>query len=95
MKRDYLEIAKKVKEIVLSIDPNARIYIFGSVVRGTSTAASDIDILIVTKIIDQKYEIMVNVYKNVDENVELHVVTEEDLERWYKRFIPNEELIEV
>ncbi|MCX8169830.1 MAG: nucleotidyltransferase domain-containing protein [Candidatus Methanomethyliaceae archaeon] len=95
MKRDYLEIAKKVKEIVLSIDPNARIYIFGSAVRGTSTAASDIDILIVTKIIDQKYEIMVNVYKNVDENVELHVVTEEDLERWYKRFIPNEELIEV
>lgn len=95
MRRDYLEIAKKVKEIALSIDPNARIYIFGSVVRGTSTAASDIDILIVTKIIDQKYEIMVNVYKNVDENVELHVVTEEDLERWYKRFIPNEELIEV
>ncbi|MEM2026863.1 MAG: nucleotidyltransferase domain-containing protein [Candidatus Bathyarchaeia archaeon] len=92
---NYLKVAEKVKEIVHSIDPNARIYVFGSVVRGTATAMSDIDILVITRIIERKYDIMVKVYKAVEENVELHVVTEEILEKWYKRFIPDKELIEV
>jgi predicted nucleotidyltransferase len=56
---------------------------------------SDIDILVVTKMIERKYEMMVKVYKAVEEPVELHIVTEDLLERWYKRFIPVEELIEV
>jgi len=30
--RNYLEIAKRVKDVVHSIDPNARVYVFGSVV---------------------------------------------------------------
>ena len=34
--RNYLEVAERVKRIVLSIDPEARVYVFGSVVRGTS-----------------------------------------------------------
>ncbi|MBS7606162.1 MAG: nucleotidyltransferase domain-containing protein [Candidatus Bathyarchaeia archaeon] len=93
--RNYLKVVKKVKEIVHNIDPNARIFVFGSVIRGTATAMSDIDILVVTKMIERKYDIMVKVYKAVEENVELHVVTEEVLERWYRRFIPDKELIEV
>ncbi|MEM0050087.1 MAG: nucleotidyltransferase domain-containing protein [Candidatus Bathyarchaeia archaeon] len=93
--RNYLKVVKKVKEIVHNIDPNARIFVFGSVIRGTATAISDIDILVVTKMIERKYDIMVKVYKAVEENVELHVVTEEVLERWYRRFIPDKELIEV
>jgi len=92
---NYLKVVKKVKEIVHNIDPNARIFVFGSVIRGTATAMSDIDILVVTKMIERKYDIMVKVYKAVEENVELHVVTEEVLERWYRRFIPDKELIEV
>lgn len=93
--RNYMKVAERVKEIVHSIDPNARVYVFGSVIRGTSTAMSDIDILVVTRRIERKYDIMVKVYKAVEENVELHVVTEEILEKWYKRFIPAEELTEV
>lgn len=92
---NHLKVAEKVKEIVHSIDPNAKIYVFGSVVRGTATAMSDIDILIVTRMIERKYDIIVKVYRAVEENVELHVVTEEILEKWYKRFIPDKELIEV
>ncbi len=32
--RNYRSVARKVKEIVVRIDPNARVYVFGSVVRG-------------------------------------------------------------
>jgi predicted nucleotidyltransferase len=45
--------------------------------------------------IERKYEMMVKVYKAVEEPVELHIVTEDLLERWYKRFIPVKELMEV
>lgn len=93
--RNYIKVASRIKEIVRSIDPDVRVYVFGSVVRGTATAASDIDIMVVTRMIERKYEIMVKVYKTVEENVELHVITEEILEKWYKRFISSEELIEV
>jgi len=95
LKREYIKVARRVKGIVHSIDPDAKVYVFGSVVRGEATAMSDIDILVVTKMIERKYEMMVKVYKAVEEPVELHIVTEDLLERWYKRFIPVEELIEV
>ncbi|MBS7641427.1 MAG: nucleotidyltransferase domain-containing protein [Candidatus Bathyarchaeia archaeon] len=87
--------AKRVKEIVKSIDPTAKVYLFGSATRGELTALSDIDILVLTERTNLKYEIMVKVYKNVKEPIELHVVNEKYLEVWYKRFIRSEELIEV
>ncbi|MEM1944547.1 MAG: nucleotidyltransferase domain-containing protein [Nitrososphaerota archaeon] len=93
--KDYAEIVKRVKEIVHEIDPRARVYVFGSVARGEATAMSDIDVLVVTELANRKYDIMVNVYKTVEEPVELHVVTDELLNRWYRRFIPEEELIEI
>ena len=40
--QNYMKIARKVKEIVKKVDPNARVYVFGSVVKGKYTAASDI-----------------------------------------------------
>lgn len=90
-----LTAAKRVKEVVRSIDPVARVYLFGSATRGEFTALSDIDILIVTERIDLKYEIMVKVYKNVEDPVELHIINEKQLKSWYERFIRLEELIEV
>lgn len=91
----WLEVARRVKSVVCSIDPKARVYVFGSVVRGEATAMSDIDIMVVTDVAERKYEMMVKVYKSVEEPVELHVVTRERLEKWYKRFIPEGELVEV
>ncbi len=89
--RRYREIAKRVKGIVSAYDGEARVYVFGSVVRGTYTGASDIDILVVTRRAELKYEIMVRVYRELgDAPVELHVVTPEQYERWYKRFIGND-----
>lgn len=93
--KKVLTTVEKVKEIVRTIDPTARIYLFGSATRGELTVLSDIDILVSTKRLDLKYEIMVKIYKNVEEPIELHVVSEEHLEKWYKKFIRPEELIEV
>jgi predicted nucleotidyltransferase len=94
--KNYLDVARRVKSIVHEIDPNARVYVFGSVVRSESTGMSDIDIMVVTGMIERKYDIMVKVYKVLeDESVELHVITGKMLDTWYRRFIPAEELIEV
>lgn len=90
-----LTTAKRVKEIVKAIDPAARVYLFGSATRGRLTALSDIDILVLTEKINLKYEIIVKVYKNVEEPVELHVINEKYLEGWYKKFIRPEELVEI
>ncbi|MEM3403446.1 MAG: nucleotidyltransferase domain-containing protein [Nitrososphaeria archaeon] len=91
----FMEVVNRVKRMVRRIDPAARVYVFGSVVKGESTATSDIDIMVVTGVIERKYEMMVKVYKSVEEPVELHIVTDDMLEKWYRRFIPAEEFIEV
>lgn len=93
--RDYRKVAKSVKEIVKRFDPEAEVYVFGSVVRGEYTGASDIDIMVVTERLDIKYDIMVEVYREVEAPVELHVVSRRQLERWYKRFIPPDEMEKV
>ncbi|MGB9727366.1 MAG: nucleotidyltransferase domain-containing protein, partial [Nitrososphaeria archaeon] len=47
---DYLkrsmEIAYEVKKIIKEIDSNAKVFVFGSTVRGNYTASSDIDMLV-------------------------------------------------
>ncbi|MEM2902151.1 MAG: nucleotidyltransferase domain-containing protein [Candidatus Bathyarchaeia archaeon] len=93
--RDHLNAARRVKAIVQDIDPCAQIYLFGSAVRGETTALSDIDILIVTEMVERRYDMMVKVYKALEEPLELHVANKAMLNRWYRRFIPTDELIEV
>ncbi|HEW64328.1 nucleotidyltransferase domain-containing protein [Fervidicoccus fontis] len=93
--KNYIEIGRKIKEIVNSFDPNAKLYIFGSAVKGKNVASSDIDVLIITEKIELKYEIMVKVFKSIDEPIELHIITREIFDKWYRRFIPIEELVEI
>lgn len=93
--KNYLVVAEKVKEIILRLDPKAKVYVFGSVVRGDYIASSDIDILVITSDIKLKYDLIVAVYKEIDAPVELHIVTQELFEKWYKKFIKSEEIVEV
>ncbi|MEM1537735.1 MAG: nucleotidyltransferase domain-containing protein [Candidatus Nezhaarchaeales archaeon] len=93
--KDYLKAAERVKSLVQTIDPMAEVYVFGSSVRGEATVLSDIGVLVVTRMIERKYDMMVKVYKALEEPLELHVVTEQMLKKWYRRFIPIEELIKV
>lgn len=93
--KNYRSIAERVKSIAMKYDPEVEVYVFGSIVRGTYTAASDIDILVVTKRIDLKYEIMVDIYRQVEAPIELHIVTQELFEKWYKRFVSPSELVKI
>lgn len=92
MLRNYREVARRVKEIVRRLDPDAEVYVFGSVPRGEFTGASDIDILVVTERLDLKDKMRVDVYRSIEAPVELHVVSRKQLEKWYKRFIREGEL---
>jgi predicted nucleotidyltransferase len=49
----YREVAKRVKEVVKTDYKDAKVYVFGSTIKGRFTAASDIDILIVCDEIDR------------------------------------------
>lgn len=90
-----MNVARKVKNIIKNVDPGAKVYVFGSVVKGTYTGASDIDILVITENVHKKHEIMVEVYSRTEAPVELHIVTPRVFERWYKRFIDENSLVEV
>lgn len=88
-----MEVARKVKEVVLRYRSDARVYVFGSVVEERYTAASDIDILIVVDVDrDEAYKIKAKIYEEVDAPIQLHIATPVQL-RWYTRFI--NKLIEV
>ena len=77
------------------MDPEAEVFLFGSVAEGKYVFSSDIDILIITKKTDQKYNIMVEAYKTINAPIELHITTNEKFEKWYKKFIKPEELEEI
>ena len=87
---DYLEVAKEVKRIVRTLLPEAEVYVFGSVVEGKATPASDIDILVVASETtpEERAAIRAEVVKKLDNPpVELHFATLKEYENWYKRFV--------
>lgn len=93
--KNFKEVAEKVKEIARTIDPKIKVFVFGSVIRGRYTALSDIDILIIVESLNKKYDIMAEVYKEIEAPIELHVITKELFEKWYKKFIDQNEMIEI
>ncbi|MEM0232108.1 MAG: nucleotidyltransferase domain-containing protein [Candidatus Methanomethylicaceae archaeon] len=83
----HMEIVKKIKEIALSRVPDAKVYLFGSIIEGKYTAASDIDVLIITSISKEKaYELKALIYKEIDAPIQLHIANPSQLQ-WYTKFI--------
>ena len=73
-------------------DPGARVMLFGSVVRGDVRPDSDIDLLIVTRLaekLDERIKLRIRIMEVLGEEspFELHIVTMEEYENWYRRFI--------
>jgi hypothetical protein len=85
--RNYQEVLKQLKILVRGIDPEARIIFFGSVLRGDYTASSDIDIIVIPSDMAFKDKITLAVWRSLDAPVELHIITKEQFEEWYLRFI--------
>ena len=89
---DFLRYVEKVKEVVRRRDPNARIIVFGSVVRGDVRPDSDIDLLIITDLaekLDERIRLRMEIMKILGEGspFEIHIITAEEYENWYRRFI--------
>lgn len=92
--KNYEKIAKKIKMIAKKIlkDSNLKVIVFGSVVRGSYSPLSDLDILIITKKANKiKYgKFILQIKKQLGEEVnciEFHLVTPQIFESWYKKFI--------
>jgi predicted nucleotidyltransferase len=92
------EFLSDVKEQVLKLFPGSEVYLFGSVARGRYTAASDIDVLVVTdvsdwELVDRAKAKLKRTFINMP--VELHIVDRNMFEKWYKRFIGEDELVKI
>lgn len=84
--------AEKIKNVVKKHDRSARVMLFGSVVKGKMKPDSDIDILIITKLareVSRRLKLRMEISKEIGECTpfEIHIVTPEEHENWYKKFI--------
>jgi len=88
----FNEFLNDVKELVRGFTPNAEVYLFGSYAEGRAVASSDIDILVIVNEGDRgrAEEVKVRVKrKYINYPIEIHVITKEEFDRWYKRFVGN------
>ena len=90
--RDFIKYAEKVKEIVKQGDPDARIMLFGSAVKGELRPDSDVDLLIITDIaekLDERIKLRMEMVKILGKGspFEIHIITDEEYENWYRKFI--------
>ncbi|BCU69875.1 nucleotidyltransferase domain-containing protein [Stygiolobus caldivivus] len=89
--KDVDNYLKKIKEVATSIDPHARVILFGSYVRGDFRPDSDIDVLVITDVKDEWDRL--KVYHEVNKAIgnpnpfEVHVVNEKEYKEWYSKFI--------
>ncbi|MFO7966027.1 MAG: nucleotidyltransferase domain-containing protein [Archaeoglobaceae archaeon] len=89
---NYMEYAKLIRELAEDLLGNAEVYVFGSIVEGKSTPASDIDILVVSentpKRQSERAKIVGEIIKAIDvfAPFEIHLINYKELE-WYEKFI--------
>ncbi|MCX8171277.1 MAG: nucleotidyltransferase domain-containing protein [Candidatus Bathyarchaeota archaeon] len=77
----YLKI---IKDVVVGMDPDAEVFLFGSVAEGTYTYSSDIDVLIVTRM--DPAEVLRALWEaGIKEPFEIHVQTPDGAEKYRER----------
>jgi predicted nucleotidyltransferase len=88
---NYRQCSKLIKHLARKMLEDGEVYVFGSVVEGRHTPASDIDILIVSRHVpkrnEDKAKIVGQVLKEIDVSApfEIHLATPELFEL-YKKF---------
>ena len=74
---------RRLKMLVLKVDPKAEVYLFGSVAEGRHTYSSDIDVLIITE--KDKWEILKPLVKEEFTSFfDIHIRKPEEA-GWYRR----------
>ena len=89
---NYIAHARKIKEIARKILTDASVLVFGSAVQQEYSPGSDIDILIISSEIPSDLFSQAALKVKIKEKFpgapfEIHLVTPEEYENWYKNFI--------
>ena len=97
--KEYLFWAKKIKKEAKKNLKDVRVLLFGSVVKKQAEPGSDIDILVISpqlKNPEKKSEVLTGILKEIGQNspFEIHLVTPEEYQNWYQKFV-KKEFIEV
>ncbi|GIW66478.1 MAG: hypothetical protein KatS3mg095_0376 [Candidatus Parcubacteria bacterium] len=94
--KNYLSYGKKIKDIARELLGNCQVLIFGSVIRGDFSPASDIDVLIISNKFPENWEerrIYRTKIKSAIEHsspFQIHLATEEEFKNWWQNFIKSE-----
>jgi len=95
-RRIYLENAieylRKIKNTCRTFDPNCRLVVFGSYVRGNMKPDSDIDVLLITDYANNaqyRGKLRAAIAKDIGlvTPFEIHIISNEEYENWYRKFI--------
>lgn len=98
-RRSYLKninfYLSQIKQTVIKKFPNAKIFVFGSYVKGEFSANSDIDILVIlNNEIDtrRKNEIILEIKEKIGllSPFEIHITSLKEYESWWKNFIKDD-----
>ena len=89
--KNYLSWAKKIKKIAEKELKDAKVFLFGSILK-KKTQANDIDILIISsqfKDPQKRSEFHLKITQKIDPRspFEFHLITPEDYKDWYSHFI--------
>ena len=90
---NYLKYGEEIKEKAQELLGSVRVLMFGSVVKGEARPTSDIDVLIISEALpqeaSQKAKIRTKIKSEIDpfSPFQLHLVTPEEFNGWYKNFI--------
>ncbi|MFP3950518.1 MAG: nucleotidyltransferase domain-containing protein [Candidatus Bathyarchaeia archaeon] len=85
----YLEL---IKEVTSEEDPDSRVLVFGSYVKGEMRIDSDVDVLIITHLAEdteERVRLRVRIARGVGiySPFEFHIATREEYNNWYKNLI--------
>ncbi|MEM2031143.1 MAG: nucleotidyltransferase domain-containing protein [Archaeoglobaceae archaeon] len=91
---NFIYYAEKIKKAAIEVLGNAEVFVFGSVVKGKATMASDIDLMIVSnqcpRLITERAKKIVEILKKAEIDLfapfEIHLINEREFE-WYRKFI--------
>jgi hypothetical protein len=90
--QNYLSYVKKIKRVANDVLGEVKIFVFGSLIRGEAEPGSDIDILIISpklKNFLKKSKIRTKILEEIGSisPFEIHLITPEEYQNWYKNFI--------
>ena len=92
---NYKFYCQKIKEIANESLGEARVLLFGSIVKNEWKPDSDIDILIISKNLPESFEERAKMRTNIKSKIDpfspfqIHLSTPEEFKNWYKNFLKN------